>query len=369
MGYNISNPMISNSIVQVAALTECPELIDNTQLFPKDVRDRAHELLNEIGSVGAYSHSKGVPFIREQVAKFLESRDGYPSDPENIFLTAGASGGVSLLFHLLLSGDPDGVMIPIPQYPLYSASLALAGSRTVQYHLDENRGWELNMNLLEKSFKDAQSQGTEVKALVIINPGNPTGAILSEENMRDIAKFAQKHELVLLADEVYQSNIYDKNKPFVSFKKVIKDLKLDDLQLASFHSISKGYSGECGRRGGFVEYVNFSEDFLTEATKLASISLCPPLQGQIAVDLMIRPPKEGEESYEQYRKEKNDVLSSYASRSKLLAERFNQMEGVSCNNSEVSNNVNRNKTIIEYLIGSNVCIPTNKVTTESDRCC
>ncbi|EOR04676.1 hypothetical protein J056_000007 [Wallemia ichthyophaga EXF-994] len=319
---------------QVAALTECPELINNAQLFPKDARDRASQLLHEIGSVGAYSHSKGVPFIRKQVADFLESRDGYSADPENIFLTAGASGGVNLLFHLLLCGEPDGVMIPIPQYPLYSASLALAGSRTVQYHLDENKGWELNIDLLEKSLSDAKSNGTETKALVIINPGNPTGAILSEENIIEIAKFAHKHELVLIADEVYQSNIYDESKPFISFKKVARDLKLDTLQLASFHSVSKGFSGECGKRGGFVEFVNFSEDLLSQATKLASISLCPPLQGQVAVDLLIRPPKEGDESYDQFSKEKDEILTNYASRSKIMADRFNKMDGVTCNNAE-----------------------------------
>lgn len=239
-----------------------------------------------------------------------------------------------MLFHLLLCGEPDGVMIPIPQYPLYSASLALAGSRTVQYHLDENKGWELNIDLLEKSLSDAKSNGTETKALVIINPGNPTGAILSEENIIEIAKFAHKHELVLIADEVYQSNIYDESKPFISFKKVARDLKLDTLQLASFHSVSKGFSGECGKRGGFVEFVNFSEDLLSQATKLASISLCPPLQGQVAVDLLIRPPKEGDESYDQFSKEKDEILTNYASRSKIMADRFNKMDGVTCNNAE-----------------------------------
>ena len=322
---------------QVSALTEYPELIkESFNLFPGDVKSRASELLNNIGSIGAYSHSKGVPFIREQVAKFLKERDGYDAEAENIFLTNGASGGVSLLFQLILDGKNDGVMIPIPQYPLYSASLALAGSNIVSYDLDENNGWNLNVKLLEDSLSNARKNNINVKALVIINPGNPTGAVLSHDNIREICDFANEHNLVIVADEVYQNNIYNNNKPFVSFKKVIKDLNYD-IQLVSLHSISKGFSGECGRRGGYTEFVNFENDFIDQATKLASISLCPPLQGQIAVDLLVRPPKPTDESYEVYKNETSQIINSYSQRSKLMTERFNKLEGVSCNEAEVRN--------------------------------
>ncbi|EEB92991.1 hypothetical protein MPER_08419, partial [Moniliophthora perniciosa FA553] len=110
---------------QVAALMEYPELIKLApNVFPQDVIARAEELRREIGSIGAYSHSQGVPYIRKNVAKFIEERDGFPSDPNYIFLTAGASSGVSLLISMLISDSKSGILIPIPQYPLYTATIA-----------------------------------------------------------------------------------------------------------------------------------------------------------------------------------------------------------------------------------------------------
>ncbi|KAG5732907.1 hypothetical protein E4T56_gene17474, partial [Termitomyces sp. T112] len=104
---------------QVAALTEWPALAELApNAFPQDVIARAKELIDELGSVGAYSHSQGVPLIRNNVARFIEDRDGYPSSPNNIFLTAGASAGVSLLLSMLIASPNCGVLIPIPQYPL-----------------------------------------------------------------------------------------------------------------------------------------------------------------------------------------------------------------------------------------------------------
>lgn len=114
-------------------------------------------------------------------------------------------------------------MIPIPQYPLYTATLALCNGRPVPYYLDEESGWGLSLKELERSLAEARQQGTDVRALCVINPGNPTGNCLDERNMRDIIEFCASKRLVLLADEVYQTNIYlpDK-KPFHSFKKVMK---------------------------------------------------------------------------------------------------------------------------------------------------
>jgi alanine transaminase len=94
------------------------------------------------------------------------------------------------------------------------------------------------------------------KALVIINPGNPTGALLSAETMAELVGVCEEHSLVLLADEVYQANLHQpRTHPFTSFKKVVRDLG-SPVPLVSFHSISKGVSGECGRRGGYFELTN-----------------------------------------------------------------------------------------------------------------
>jgi alanine transaminase len=178
-----------------------------------------------------------------------------------------------------------------------------------------------------------------VRALVIINPGNPTGNTLSEENIRQIVKFAYDHSLVLMADEVYQTNIFlPEQRPFVSFKKVLSSLGAPystAVELVSFHSLSKGQVGECGRRGGYFELVNFEPAVEEEVYKLASIRLCPPLQGQIGVDLLVNPPKEGQPSYPLYRKEIDSIHQSLKERSEILLRAFKELEGVDCNPAQV----------------------------------
>ena len=94
-----------------------------------------------------------------------------------------------------------------------------------------------------------------MRALCVINPGNPTGQCMTEENMRHTIDFCHQKGLLLLADEVYQTNVYSDKLPFHSFKKVLKSMgsKYEDVELISFHSVSKGMVGECGRRGGYFE--------------------------------------------------------------------------------------------------------------------
>lgn len=111
-------------------------------------------MLKNIGSVGAYSHSQGIPHIRESVAKFISERDGYPADPSKIFLTQGASAGVQLTLEMIVSHNKVGVMIPIPQYPLYTATLAVLDANPVPYYLDESKEWGLTVSFFSryKSF-------------------------------------------------------------------------------------------------------------------------------------------------------------------------------------------------------------------------
>lgn len=99
---------------------------------------------------------------------------------------------------------------------------------------------------MERAYKEHYNNGRVINSMVVINPGNPTGQLLSEENVRDIIKFCYNHKLFLLADEVYQGNIYTEKKKFVSFKKVLREIgyPYNQVCLASFHSISKGNAGE-----------------------------------------------------------------------------------------------------------------------------
>jgi alanine transaminase len=266
-------------------------------------------------------------------------RDGHPADATKIYITAGASVGVSNLLQALVSSPLDGVLIPIPQYPLYTAALALNAARPVPYYLDESAEWGLDIEDLRKNVEKARHDGTVLKGMVVINPGNPTGNCLTLENMQDIIKLCYEERLVLMADEVYQDNIYHPGKPFISFKKALRDMDAkyaDNVELVSFHSISKGQSGECGRRGGYFELTNFHPEAEEQIYKLASIQLCPSLGGQIGVDVLVCPPKEGEESYPLWKKERDGISETLKERSEILLEAFNELEGVTCNEAHVS---------------------------------
>ena len=330
---------------QVAALLEYPDLLDKASSIgiPSDAVQRARQLLHDCGgNIGAYSHSQGIPSVRKHVADFITSRDQTAIEKScqgrNVFLTSGASQGVMHIVQSLVANDNVGVMIPIPQYPLYTAALALNNCNPVPYYLDESSGWALTSAELQRSLLQARRGGIEVRALCIINPGNPTGNVLSKENMEDVIKFCVKERLVLLADEVYQDNIYlPRQKPFHSFRQVLFNMPDEyskTLELFSFHSISKGVIGECGRRGGYFECINIDAGVVDQLYKLASISLCPPVQGQIMVDLLVNPPKLGDPSHVRYEQECSGILESLKRRASKLQHAFSRLDGYSCQQAE-----------------------------------
>jgi len=339
---NIGNPQALGQkplsyIRQILALTEWPELAKKAPgAFPADVITTAGKILVESKhGLGAYSDSKGLKFVREAVADFIRERDtrngvSVETNPEHIYLTDGASKGVQTALRMLIASDRDGIMIPIPQYPLYSASITLYGGVQVGYYLDEASGWGLSRKMLEDSYLSASVKGINVKAICVINPGNPTGTVLSHDTVTMVIDFAREHSLAILADEVYQENIYRMEDRFVSFTHVMTECGETDISLFSFHSCSKGFLGECGHRGGYMEVRNLPANIISQITKLQSISLCANLPGQVLVYLMVHPPKEGEPSYETYRKERESVLGELKERAALLADGLNRIPGFSC---------------------------------------
>jgi aspartate/methionine/tyrosine aminotransferase len=335
---NIGNPQALKQkpmtyIRQVLSLLEYPELMNKPEaekIFPKDLIERAKYILekNPTGT-GAYTQSAGITFIRQAIADFIQKRDGIPSEKDKIILTDGASKGVQSVLTLLLKNENDGVMIPIPQYPLYSATLTLYGGKIVGYYLDEGNSWQLNEKVLIESIEKAKKEGINPVAIAVINPGNPTGAVLSLDNIKMIIKFAKKYNLSVLADEVYQENVYLKGLKFYSFAKAMHDLNEKDITLFSFHSVSKGFLGECGHRGGYFEIRNIPEDVFEQIIKLQSVSLCSNVDGQIVTYLMVNPPQTGDESYELYQKEKDGILNELKFKSNLLGVELNKIEGMS----------------------------------------
>ncbi|KAI3873075.1 hypothetical protein MKX03_036907 [Papaver bracteatum] len=183
-----------------------------------------------------------------------------------------------LVMQLLIISEKDGVLCPIPQYPLYSSSIALHGGSLVTYYLDEATGWGL------------ESKGITVRSLVVINPGNPICRITTKN------QFLSKENLVLLADEVAIYLVY-----------------------------MPGYHGECGKRGDYMEVTGFIPKVREQIYKVASVNLCSNISEQILATLV------GDETFESYSAEKNGILSSLA---KALEDAFNKLEGVTCNKAE-----------------------------------
>jgi len=261
---NVGNPHALGQVPitygrQVMALLMAPFLMDHPNvhsMFPPDVIARAKLYLQHIkGGLGAYTDSKGNPYIRKEISEFITRQSGQPSNPDNIFISNGASEVARMLLQATIRGPNDGIMVPIPQYPLYSASIALYGGKLVPYYLDEENGWALDMAEMRRSLEDARSKGVCVRALVFINPGNPTGQCLTEGNLRDLITFCFENRLVLMADEVYQENIYNSRLPFIPARKVLGAMPepvKSGLEIASFHTVSKGAWGECGMRGGYM---------------------------------------------------------------------------------------------------------------------
>ena len=339
---NIGNPQALKQkpltfVRNTLAACEQPELLKSPNIdLMEDAKEKAHYILEQSKhGLGAYSESKGLRFVRKAIADFIISRDSFNgveqnADFENIYLTDGASKGVQAALTLLIAKKNDGILIPIPQYPLYSATITLYGGQQIGYYLDEESGWSLDEQMLEDAIQQALAKGIHARAIVVINPGNPTGGVLTENNIRMVIHFAKKHNLTILADEVYQENIYKPGARFISFAHVMTSMKEKEVSLFSFHSVSKGFFGECGHRGGYMEVRNVPSEVIDQITKLQSISLCANLPGQILAYLMVSPPKPQDPSFQQFADERSAILTELAKRAKMLEEGLNSISGYHC---------------------------------------
>ena len=225
--------------------------------------------------------------------------------------------------------------MPIPQYPLYSALLTLDGGTMIKYFMKEEQNWGISPADIKARIKNAQELGINVRSMVVINPGNPTGNVLRRNDIEEIIKICHDNRILIMADEVYQRNIYyPEDAPFVSFRKVLAEMGApysNNVELVSLHSISKGLMGECGLRGGYFETHNLDSYAMDMLYKLKSIELCSNTIGQIAVNLMVDPPRSGRESDETvkiYNKQRDEINNGLEERAALLTETFNKMHNI-----------------------------------------
>lgn len=156
----------------------------------------------------------------------------------------------------------------------------------------------------------------------------------TRECIEAVIRFAFEEGLFLMADEVYQDNVYAEGSQFHSFKKVLTEMGppyATQQELASFHSVSKGYMGECGFRGGYVEVVNMDAEVQKQMAKLMSVRLCPPVPGQALMGMVVSPPTPSEPSFKQFQAERQEVLAELAAKAKLTEQVFNEAPGIRCN--------------------------------------
>lgn len=169
--------------------------------------------------------------------------------------------------------------------------------------------------------------------MVVINPNNPTGSVLTLEHMHEVVKFAYKYKIALIADEVYQHNIYGSHK-FISFKKAIctSEPPYNTVPLVSFNSISKGFTGECGVRGGYMEFHNFDKAVMEQIHKVRD-ACSVNAAGSLAVGVMCNPPtieNASKETVDQFNKEKQAILDSLAAKAKMTLEILNTCKNIKC---------------------------------------
>lgn len=349
---NIGNPQLLDqkpltynrqvlSIVQNPTILNHKDILITNKIYPKDVIKRAEILIDYVGkSMGAYTLTKGILGIRKDIAQFITQRDhGELCDPEDLYLTDGATTAIMQLFSLFAKDTNTGILLPIPQYPLYTALLTMYNMQLLPYYLKEEDSWSTNPKEIESMIVESINKGITPQAIVIINPGNPTGSILSFKTLSDILTIASKYGVIVIADEVYQHNIFNENVPFYSMKYVLRSLQrtsssYDNIQLISLHSASKGTSGECGQRGAYMELIGFNDELNDEIFRLFSISLCAGTTGQILIDLMIKGPQPGDESYENNQHEKQIIQDNMKQRAELLYDIFNKLDGFQCQEPE-----------------------------------
>jgi alanine-synthesizing transaminase len=218
-----------------------------------------------------YAASVGILPAREAVAAECIQR-GMPMTPDRVVITSGTSEGIELAL-TALAGPGDDVLIPVPTYPLYTAVLAKIGARAVFYRTDPNRGWLPDIDHLKSLITPA------TRALVVIDPNNPTGATYSNDVRRALLELADEHNFPLLADEVYADLAFDGPVPAIA--------KLNpDAPVITFSSLSKAYLAPGWRTGWMaVGRTERLDDVLAGIKKLADGRLCstaPMEQGLVA---------------------------------------------------------------------------------------
>ncbi|MFI8454068.1 pyridoxal phosphate-dependent aminotransferase [Kitasatospora sp. NPDC085464] len=269
------------------------------------------DILRNLSNAHGYGDSKGLLSARRAVVMHYEDRGLHGLSVDDVFLGNGVSELIQLAMTALLD-DGDEVLVPAPDYPLWTASVSLAGGTAVHYRCDEQSEWYPDLADIEAKVTD------RTRAIVVINPNNPTGAVYPREVLEGIVEIARRHDLVVYADEIYDKILYDdaEHVPLATLA--------PDLFCVTFNGLSKAYR-VAGFRSGWMVLSGDrtrARSYIEGLTVLASMRLCANMPAQHAVAAALG----GRQSVRDLVLPGGRLLASRDAAYELL----NQIPGVSC---------------------------------------
>jgi len=269
------------------------------------------DVMRNLVNCQGYSDSKGVYYARKAVMQYCQEK-GFPDvDVDDIFIGNGVSELIVMSMQALLNND-DEMLIPTPDYPLWTAAVSLSSGKPVHYLCDEENDWQPDIADIESKIS------AKTRGIVIINPNNPTGAVYTKQTLLKLIDIARKHNLIIFADEIYDKIIYD------DAQHIALASLADDLFMISFNGLSKAYR-VAGFRAGWMVISgakDHARDFIEGMELLASMRLCSNVPGQHAIQTSLG----GYQSIKDLVAPGGRLYEQMDYSWKML----NQLEGVSC---------------------------------------
>jgi alanine-synthesizing transaminase len=247
--------------------------LGNLAVFGFDAPEEIQQdMIRNLPNSAGYSDSKGIFGARKAVMHETQKQGIVGVTLDDVYLGNGASELITMATNALLDNG-DELLLPMPDYPLWTAATSLSGGKPVHYLCDEENGWMPNLDDIRAKITP------RTKGIVVINPNNPTGVMYSDELLKQIILIAREHGLVIMADEVYDKVLYDGIK-----HTAMASLSTDVLTL-TFNSLSKSYRS-CGYRAGWMVVTGdktVAKDYIEGLNMLSNMKLCSNVPGQWAI--------------------------------------------------------------------------------------
>ena len=247
--------------------------IGNLGVFGFDAPDEiVQDMIHNMQSASAYTDSKGLFAPRKAVMHYTQQKNVTGVTIDDIYLGNGASELIVMSMNALLNTG-DEVLVPAPDYPLWTAAVSLSGGKPVHYVCDEQAGWMPDIDDIKGKIN------ANTRAIVVINPNNPTGALYSLDVLKQIVEVARQHQLIVFADEIYDMVLYD-GVTHTSLASLA-----EDVLFITFNGLSKNYRS-CGYRAGWMVVSGekkHAKDYIEGLNMLTSMRLCANAPGQYAI--------------------------------------------------------------------------------------